>query len=791
MNQNAKYLTYIYERYLTLKNSNKSSYDNNDLWKIFEYYTCIKLSQDYKRQFYEYDDIEPTFKEQNKMSRNDTGIDLCDLDKTIVQCKLRKDTLSWSDCATFFASDNIYDDDTKKKIIRWDNLIIARNTDCLLSKNLLERSKLFIDKQYEKEEIIKFCENLLLHPPQYQIPETVFCLRDYQKECIELITNNKKNIIISIPTGTGKNSVIIYSLQDDKKYLILVPRIILMEQLKEEIIKHKPKYKSKIQLISSANNNTFDKSKNITICVFNSVKQIEPYDIFEKIFIDEAHHINKPEIYQIEDETQAPDEIRETIEDDKKYIQTIETLTKYNNNVYLSATIDKISNFEYYHKDIREMINLKYLCDYTVHIPIFSDDPNNTDICKHLIKNYKNIIIYCSTQKDGKAFNQLLNQLQNNCSNYIDSNTPKKERNDIIDKYKKGLFPFLVNVKILVEGFDAPITKGVCFINMPKNGTTLIQIIGRALRLHEAKTIANIILPYSTKDNETNIRCFLRTIAKNDSRIRKSYESKITDGYISIDKTITNNENVELRYELIYNSMGIIINNKDTWMNNFEKVKKYIEENKKRPSSESKETNIKTLGIWLSCQIQNFKNKRYNLTNENIYNMFDVFLKEHNQIIFLSGTDKWLSHLAQCKEFIIKEKKRPNEDSKNLHEKKIGKWFSDQKLRYKKHEQMLKHPEIRKIFENFMEDPQFEFCFETKSEIWNKTLSTLIKYFDTNDEVPSYKNDAILYKWLSHQKDDYNNGSLARTNEYYTKWENLINHEKYRKFFVKGYRRKS
>jgi len=61
MNQTTKYLTYIYERYLTLKNSNKTSYDNNDLWKIFEYYTCIKLSQDYKRQFYEYDDIEPTF----------------------------------------------------------------------------------------------------------------------------------------------------------------------------------------------------------------------------------------------------------------------------------------------------------------------------------------------------------------------------------------------------------------------------------------------------------------------------------------------------------------------------------------------------------------------------------------------------------------------------------------------------------------------------------------------------------------------------------------------------------
>lgn len=60
-----------------------------------------------------------------------------------------------------------------------------------------------------------------------------------------MITQNKKNVIINIPTGTGKNSVIIYSFQDNKKYLILVPRIILMEQLKDEIIKHKTKTKNK------------------------------------------------------------------------------------------------------------------------------------------------------------------------------------------------------------------------------------------------------------------------------------------------------------------------------------------------------------------------------------------------------------------------------------------------------------------------------------------------------------------------------------------------------------------
>ena len=58
----------IYERYKDLKKSNKPELDNFDLCKIFEYYTCNKLSEEYKKPFYEYNDIEPKFKELNNMS---------------------------------------------------------------------------------------------------------------------------------------------------------------------------------------------------------------------------------------------------------------------------------------------------------------------------------------------------------------------------------------------------------------------------------------------------------------------------------------------------------------------------------------------------------------------------------------------------------------------------------------------------------------------------------------------------------------------------------------------------
>lgn len=274
------------------------------------------------------------------MSRNDTGIDCSDLHDTIVQCKLRKNKLSWKECATFFGSQNIFNNELDKTIIRWNKLIITRNTDCKLSKNLLEKKELFTDRPYNKEELINFCENLIIKPPIYPTFNDEFNLRDYQLEAINMIKENNKNVIINLPTGTGKNSVIIYSFEENKKYLILVPRIILMDQLKKEIIKHKPQIKNNIQLIGDINNK-FNENKLITICVYNSIHIIQDFISFDKIYIDEAHHIKTPAIYYDNDEYFNDDD---DIEDELvknyspsgvyvsgwNYTKIIESLVQYN-----------------------------------------------------------------------------------------------------------------------------------------------------------------------------------------------------------------------------------------------------------------------------------------------------------------------------------------------------------------------------------------------------------------------------------------------------------------------------
>jgi hypothetical protein len=115
MNITNQYKINIYEKWLLIKDIYNESKDNKIISKLFEYYTCIKLTEEYKKVFYEYSNIDPDFREENKMSQTDTGIDCSDLSDTIVQCKLRSGSLNWRELGTFFGSQVIYDEDKKCK----------------------------------------------------------------------------------------------------------------------------------------------------------------------------------------------------------------------------------------------------------------------------------------------------------------------------------------------------------------------------------------------------------------------------------------------------------------------------------------------------------------------------------------------------------------------------------------------------------------------------------------------------------------------------------------------------
>ena len=879
----SRYNKNIYDRYKSLINSgiSKEEYTNNHLCKIFEYYSCIQLMKEYNQIFLEYDDIDPNFKEINDMSRTDTGVDACNLIDTIVQCKLRKDntSLTWRECGTFFGSQNIFNEELKEIVVRWKKMIITRNKDCNLSRHLSSKSKLFIDKDYDKNEMIVYCEELLKNyiEIEQEVNNTSIVLRDYQLECIKLIKEAVvKNVIINLPTGTGKNLIILHSMKIDIKYLILVPRIILMTQIKDELKKYFPKLSRSVQCIGDGND-TYKENKNICICVYNSISVVKDYvEGFSKIFIDEAHHIKTPMIYQQDllyfnedrdsfllkspainnrvNEVEAPlaealaenpvckcekndisndenndsdeeeeqdfeeeedceevvEETEETndVDNEDTYLKEIALLAKYNNNVYLSATIDKQDGFEYYTKDIREMIKDGYLCDYTIHIPIFTEDPTNKNICYNLIKNYSNTIIYCNSQKEGNAINKMMNSIQKGCSQYIDCKTSKNKRDIIIKKYKSGKIPFLVNVRILVEGFDAPITKGICFMHLPSSSTTLIQIIGRALRLHKDKTIANIILPFSSKGDETSICRFLNIIAKNDSRVRKSYEVKKLGGYINIDKvsyvdeevdssTDDSDNDIELKFNMVFDSMGKIANCEELWNMRLDKLKKYIDDNGKRPKENDINKDIKQLFKWIQHQITNYNKKQKNMKDDNIYNKWNEFInseKYKQYFILPSSEEHFIANLNKVKKYIDENNKLPYYNDNDTNIKILSKWVQHQTTNYKNKQDNMKHNNIYNKWTEFINSEKYKkyFIVFTAEENFIVSLNKVKIYLDENHKRPSRdkKNKDItqLGEWIHTQISNYNTKiNNMKDINIYNKWTEFINCDKYKIYFQSQY----
>jgi hypothetical protein len=318
--------------------------------------------------------------------------------------------------------------------------------------------------------------------------------------------------------------------------------------------------------------------------------------------------------------------------------------------------------------------------------------------------------------------------------------------------------------------------------------------MGRALRLHPLKTIANIILPFSSNDEGVNINKFLKILALNDTRIRKSYESKNNGGYISIIKIKDDddddnddeedNKDIEFRYEIIYDSMGILKNGNDIWINKLEWVKKYIDENKKRPSINDK--HVKKYGFWIKTQVKNYQKKNEIMSNETIRKSWKDFINDDKYEKYFSNEKLWKLKLEWVKKYIDENKKRPSNSDKNKDVKTHAYWICDQLKNYKKKKKIISALNIRKLWEDFINDDKYKIYFLSNEELWKLNLEWVKKYIDENKKKPIQHDKKTKYgEWLSTQVQNYKKKKYIMLDENIKKlWENFINDEKYKIYFL-------
>ncbi len=245
----------------------------------------------------------------------------------------------------------------------------------------------------------------------------------------------------------------------------------------------------------------------------------------------------------------------------------------------LSATLDVPADAPRVTRGLREMIDAGYLRDYTLHVPVFAAGATDADLARHLVRTYRSMIVFCATRDEGRAFCAAMNALAPT-ARYIDCETPRAERREVLAAFKTGALAFIVNVRVLSVGFDAPITKGVCFLRIPASQTLAVQMIGRCLRPHRDKRIAHVVLPLvaaagsgaGSEDGQHDtsakkrVLALMRVLAHTDSRFARAMRER-GGAYVSVtsesaddlepDQPMTaESEQCALLHEVIYDSMG-------------------------------------------------------------------------------------------------------------------------------------------------------------------------------------------------------------------------------------------
>ena len=151
---------------------------------------------------------------------------------------------------------------------------------------------------------------------------------------------------------------------------------------------------------------------------------------------------------------------------------------------------------------------------------------------------------------------------------------------------------------------------------------------------------------------------------------------------------------------------GDFISNEEEWewKLNLEWVKKYIDKNKKRPSQRNKNKDVKTYGIWICNQVQNYQKKGY-IMFDTIRKLWEDFINDDKyKNYFLTNEEEWKIKLEWVKKYINENKKRPSQKDKNENVKTHGMWINNQIQHYQKKQYIMTNETIRHLWEDFINE---------------------------------------------------------------------------------------
>ena len=293
-------------------------------------------------------------------------------------------------------------------------------------------------------------------------------------------------------------------------------------------------------------------------------------------------------------------------------------------------------------------------------------------------------------------------------------------------------------------------------------------------------------------NNIEKVKKYISENNKVPSQHNKDNNIKQLGAWISTQiKTYNKRENI-MANDSIYNKWTEFMNeykeyflsNEEIWINNIEKVKSYISEHTKSPSTEDKDNNIKQLGSWIYTQTQNYNKRENIMANDIYYNKWSEFINEYKQY-FQSNEEKWINNLDKVKNYIYENNKAPTEYDKDSNIKSLGQWFSQQKIKYNKKINIMANNIYYNKWTEFMNE--YKEYFQSNEEKWNNNIEKVKSYISENNKKPNTEdkdsNIKQLGAWISTQIKTYNKRENIMANDsIYNKWTEFMN--EYKEYFL-------
>lgn len=344
----------------------------------------------------------------------------------------------------------------------------------------------------------------------------MYNLRYYQKEASDAavkLFNGKtdKNGLIIIPTGGGKSLI----LADIASRL---EGPLLVFQPSKEILQQNF---AKLQSYGIIDCGCYSASvgrkdiNRITFATIGSVmNNMRDFDCFKNIIVDEAHYVNS-----------KAGQYKKFIEAKKRQVVGL-TATPYRLDKcaggsmlkFLTRTRPRIFSKVIYCCQIGELLskgflaNLSYYDITSIDLRRVRSNSTGADYDeKSLIAEYersgfydklsntvvkvmqpksgiprKGILVFTAFRKESESLVSKLQSLGIKAA-IVTCDTPKREREDILQRFKKGEIKVVSNCGTLTTGFDYPELDTVILARPTKSLALFYQMVGRAIRPSEGK----------------------------------------------------------------------------------------------------------------------------------------------------------------------------------------------------------------------------------------------------------------------------------------------------------------